>query len=391
MSIIIFIIIIAILIFVHELGHFLFAKKTGMKVEEFSIGFPPRIFSWRRGETLYSINLIPFGGFVKILGENPLDDATEKPLSEHDKKRIFSNKPRWAQALVLFAGVLFNLIFAWIIIVSGFIFGMPVPADYKNDDGSVINSKLIVSSVLVGSPAEIAGLKTADQILSVSTKKTTLDNPETADVINLVSQTKDNESVTVKYDRSGNINTIEILPKTGVVSGGKAIGIAMERVGILKLSFPAAIIEGTKVTYLTTNQTAMGIATLFCGQNKKNRNNPTLIKTIVDCDLRTIFKDRSRLSQIAGPIGIVKMVGNSSELGFGYLISFMAMISINLAVINLLPIPALDGGRILFVLIESIIRRKISANFQLWANGIGFGILILLMILVTVSDIWKLF
>ena len=361
MSIIIFIIILAVLVFVHELGHFLLAKRSGVRVDEFSVGFPPRLFSWKRGETLYSLNLIPFGGYVKIFGENP----DEESMTGTDSSRGLVNKPRHIQALVLVGGIAFNILFAWLLISISLTSGykMPVGAEGYN----VENAKITVLSVVDNSPAAKAGIKTGDEILSLNegTKKVIPQNVE--DVQNFIVTSKD--GIQIEYDHKGKIATTTVTPALGVVgSSNKAIGIQMSKVGEVRLPFYKAIWEGGRITATTTWQTLVQLLSFF-GQ---------------------AFRGKADISQVSGPVGIAGLVGDASQFGFIYLLGFTAFISINLAVINLLPFPALDGGRLFFLAIEAIIRRPISPKFLNAVNAIGFILLMSLMLIVTYHDIVKL-
>jgi len=363
MSILIFIIILAVLIFVHELGHFITAKKAGIRVDEFGIGFPPKILTlFKMGETSYTLNLIPFGGFVKIFGENPDDESISGP----DKSRSFVNKPKSIQILVLAAGVLFNIIFAWLLLSSGFIFGIPAPAGYS-DTVAIENPKLLITGVSQGSPASSAQLKSGDEILSLSTGKVTLEKLSPESVKEFIVN-HDTEELTLNY-RRGNIESEVLLtPASGILGNQRAIGISMDIVGILKLPLHLALWEGARTTYAITKATTIGLG-MFVYQ---------------------AFMGNSDLSQITGPVGIVGIVGDITQLGFIYLVSFTALISINLAVINLIPFPALDGGRILFVIIEAIKGSRINPKVANTLNSIGFALLIVLMIVVTYNDIFNL-
>ena len=167
MAILIFIVILAVLIVVHEFGHFIVAKKSGIKVSEFGIGFPPKIWGVQKGETLYSINAIPFGGFVRIHGETPDEDSANGP----DKGRSITNKPRPIQIAVLIAGVTFNVIFAWILISIGFLNGLPTPADGYTGPGTIENVQTVITAVSPDSPALKAGVKVGDTILNISSGK----------------------------------------------------------------------------------------------------------------------------------------------------------------------------------------------------------------------------
>lgn len=390
MSVIIFIIILAVLILVHEFGHFIVAIKSGIKVSEFGIGFPPRIkklFRWK--ETDFTLNWIPFGGFVKIFGENP----DEESISGPDSTRSFVNKPKWIQALVLVAGVSFNIIFAWLLISAGFMSGLPTPVDYDGA-GTVENARVVITSVSKDSPAQKANLKTGDIIVSVSTMsassqagnttsgKNILSAPLTpknvSDFIKNVGDTKEAKAksdekadakIDIVYTRGETELHTSVTPVAGIIADYKAIGISMDLIGTLRLPFYQAFWEGAKTTVSLLRAIVVGLYGF----------------------LHDIILGRGGFSQVTGPIGIVGMVGDVSHLGFIFVLSFTAFISLNLAVINLLPFPALDGGRLLFVLIEAIRRKPISARVANTCNGIGFALLILLMVAVTVHDVIKLF
>jgi regulator of sigma E protease len=356
MTIIIFIIVLAILIFVHELGHFLVAKACGIRVDAFALGFGPKIISKKVGEVLYSINLIPFGGYVKIFGENPDDES----INGEDKSRSFVHKPKLQQIAVLFAGILFNFIFAWLLLTIAFSSGVPASVDsYPEYKDQMKDSHIVITYVNALSPAEKSGIKAGDIILGVNS---------TEELQNKINNSGTN-GVTLDYSRNGVESKATIIAEKGIVEGKYAIGIAMDNVSTLKLPVHKAIIEGTRFTLHMITATFTGIYDLING----------------------MFHGTSRLSSVTGPIGIAGLIGDAARLGFTYLIMFTAIISINLGVLNLIPFPALDGGRILFVIIEAVIRRPIKPVIANTINSIGFGLLILLMIVVTYRDILKLF
>lgn len=362
MSVIIFLIILSILVFVHEFGHYITAKKNGIRVDEFAIGFPPRIFSWMRGETKWSLNLIPIGGYVKIFGENPDEDSTVGP----DSSRSFVNKPKHIQALVLSAGILFNLIFAWLLITLGFIFGFPVPvSDYPAE--YIHDTSLVVIATIAESPATTAGVKSGDRIEKVSSVGQELREftpPAFSDFI----ASHGDQKIELTLRRDKDVRTVEVTPLAGVLSDRPAIGVSIDTVGTLKLPFFKALIQGTQTTLALIQETIIGLG-IF----------------IFDA-----VRGQGDFSQVSGPVGIAGLVGGVAELGFMYLISLTAFISINLAVINLIPFPALDGGRILFVLIEKIKGTPISPKVANTLNGVGFLLLLLLMVVVTWNDVAKL-
>lgn len=361
MSIILFIIILALLILVHELGHFIAAKKSGVRVDEFGIGFPPRIFSKKYGETVYSLNLFPVGGFVKIFGENPDKESTEGT----DSKRSLVHKSKLIQAWVISAGVIFNLLLAWVLVSGGLMFGMPFSVDDSAYGARVQNPKLTITQVMSKSPAEVAGIKGGDHIVGLVSGTQKLQNPTISATQKFISE---HDELELTYVRGGETILTMVRPRDGIVGGRRAIGISMDMVGTLTLNPIEALYAGALTTASLTGATVLGIFDFF---------HQALI-------------GKGDLSQVSGPVGIVGIVGDASALGFAHIISLMAIISINLAVLNLLPLPALDGGRLFFILIEIIKRSPINPNITNTANGIGFILLILLMVVVTYHDIVKL-
>jgi len=370
MNIILFLLIIGVLVLVHEFGHFIVAKKSGIRVDEFAIGFPPKLFSWKRGETRYALNLIPFGGYVKIFGENPDQDSLQGP----DKKRSFVHKPRYIQAAVLVAGVMMNVLFAWVLFSVAIMIGLPAPSGYAGDK-QLVDSKTAVVAVFPDTPAEKVGLKTGDAILSIAVLDQ--NGAVTKDII----QNGGSEAVQkfigshgeaplkLTLSRKNEIKELIATPVTGLVEGRAALGISLGQVGILKLPFFESFIEGAKISYYMLGTIAVGLYEL----------------------VKSGIMGQGDFSQVSGPVGIVGMVGEAQAVSFTYLLSFVAMISLNLAVINLLPFPALDGGRLLFVALEGITRRKIKPQIANALNIGGFAVLMLLMVVVTYQDILKLF
>ncbi|MBT3282595.1 hypothetical protein HON59_01050 [bacterium] len=370
MSIIIFIIVLVVLILVHEFGHFISAKKSGIRVDEFGIGFPPRIFGKKIGETTYSLNWIPFGGFVKIFGENP----DEESISGPDSKRSFVNKKRRIQALVIVAGVVFNMLLAIILFSAGFLIGMPVSDNDPLivDKGyEITNSALTVISVLNESPAMEGGLKAGDELLGVATRSEAVEVLD-ADTVSEFIASHGGEEIAFVYERNSEVLLAEVVPESGIVDDDierAAIGTLLGTVGTLKLPIHKAIIEGVVLTGEMTVLIAVGLGGFIV----------------------SAFTLSADLSQVAGPVGIVGLVGDAAALGLIALLNFTAIISIHLAIINLLPFPALDGGRLVVIAIEAIKKSAIKPKIVNTVNGIGFVLLILLMLVVTYSDIIKLF
>lgn len=362
MSIIIFLLVLAILIFVHELGHFLVAKKFGIRVDEFAIGFPPRIWSKKYGETTYAINSIPFGGYVKIFGENPDEESMKGP----DSARSFVNAGKLKQATVLVSGITFNILFAWTVLSISFMSGLTTSV--RDSYASYVkNPHVIVIGVQADSPAKLAGFAGGEAIISLEADGNKIVTANMEEVRDFIS--KSNGPIKIDYRLGNEMKTATVTASEGLIEERKAIGIAMDTVGTVKLPVHRALFEGGKLTGATIKNVAIG-----------------LYHFIFDA-----FRGKADFSQVTGPVGIVGLVGEASTLGIVYLMSFAAFISINLAVINIIPFPALDGGRLLFVAIEAMRRRAISPKIANALNGIGFALLILLMLVVTYKDIVKMF
>ncbi|MCX6716757.1 MAG: site-2 protease family protein [Candidatus Taylorbacteria bacterium] len=370
---IIFIIVLAVLILVHEFGHFIIAKKSGIRVDEFGLGFPPKIVGKKFGETEYTLNWIPFGGFVKIFGETP-DDEAEKGA---DSSRSLINKNRWIQAAVLVGGVLFNFLFAWLLISISFFSGVNASSeDYAKYSDKFTDTGVILASVVAGTPAADAGLKLDDIIKDVrfatesTSTKALSDGPLNSKKI--MAMTVKGQPLLFTVVRAGQSTTTLVTPKKGIIendSGKYAVGILMADYGRLSLPLHLAIYEGGMSTVHYIKLVALGLVE-FIGQ---------------------AIVGKANYSAVSGPVGIAGYVGDAARAGFSNLLMFTAIISINLGVINFFPIPALDGGRLLFVLIEGISRKKIPFKVANTLNTVFFVLLLLLMAVVTYKDILKLF
>jgi len=356
MAILIFIIVLSALVLVHEVGHFVVAKYFGIRVDEFGLGYPPRakkIFSWRG--TDFTLNWLPFGGFVKIFGESYDETPSSKTALPNDS---FQHKNRGIQSAVLVAGVTANFIFAWVLISIGFMIGMPAPAGLSLP---ITDARTIITEVVPNSPAQLAGLKSGDIVSLIDDS-----NPSVDRIVEFINGSVGPIDLIISRGEESFIKTVT--PETGIVEGRRAIGIGMDTVGIAKLAFGPSIIQGFKFTTELTKLTTIALGTF-------------VLKA---------FIGQADLSQVTGPVGLVGIVGDASSLGLVYLISLTALISINLAIINLFPFPALDGGRLLFVLIEAVRRKSISTKVFNAVNNVGFGLLIILMIVVTFRDVVRL-
>ncbi len=345
LTFIIFILVLSVLIFAHELGHFLVAKRAGIRVEKFAIGFGPSIIGFEKGETFYSLNLIPFGGYVKMYGEE-----TQEKLPGS-----FASKSVGARASVVSAGVIFNLILAFLFLSLVYMVGAPVAVD-EGERGNIT-----ILEAQAGSPAEKAGLKTGDQILRLSFGEDVLEVKTVTEVQDFISA-HENKEINIEYLRGEEVLKTSATPSP-------ILGIAMDKIAVVSYPIHKAIWEGLKETVLLTVMMVKMFGVL-----------------IVD-----IFKGGDMAAQVSGPVGIFSLVGQAAVFGFIYLLRFTALLSINLAILNMIPIPALDGGHLLFLAIEKIKRSPVSQKVMQTANLIGFALLILLMVLVTYNDIAKIF
>lgn len=363
MTILLFVLVLVALIVVHEFGHFVVAKLSGMRVDEFGLGYPPKAWGKKFGETEYTLNWLPFGGFVKIHGEDPEEGKDPDP-------RAFTAKPRILQALVLVAGIGMNLLFAWILLTATLALGT-TRALSSDEITKAPDAQLAVASVLPGSPAALAGLMPGDVIVSTEGPGGVYTGPDPKLFTALVVEDGAGLPMVLSIKHGDEIKTASVTPATGVIAANPerlALGIGLATIGTVKVPLLEAPIEGAELTWQLTKDTAVALVHFFGS-------------------LATFTAD---LSQVAGPVGIAGAVGTASSDGIASLLALTALISINLALINLLPIPALDGGRLFFVIIEAITRRPIKPSFANAVNTIGFGLLILLMVVVTASDIFKI-
>lgn len=354
-TIIIFLLVLGVIVFVHELGHFSTAKYFGVKVDEFGLGFPPKIVGRKKGETEYTLNWIPLGGFVKIVGED--GENREDP-------RSFGAKPAWQRITILAAGVAMNFLLAIVIFSGIFMAGFPTDvSEFTSDQlpqGTV--SHIQVTAVTAGSAAEEAGIALMDNILEA-------DGNELQEVADLQDFAKahPNQNVTLTIDRQGKVSEKEISVRANDAGQG-TIGISIAKVATI--SYPP--LESIKQGFAHTINLTLAIFDY-------------LYTTV-----RDLVYTGSTTAEVSGPVGMVTMTNQVAQLGIITLLNFIALISINLGIINILPLPALDGGRIMFVLIEKIKGSPVSQKFEAEVHSLGFMLLMLLMAIVTLQDLAKL-
>lgn len=354
LTILVFILILGLLVFVHELGHFVMAKRAGMRVDEFGFGFPPRLVGFRRGETIYSINWIPLGGFVKIAGE---EGASDDP-------RAFANGTFGHRLAVLLAGVSMNFILGWFLLFLGFAaLGTPIEIAEGANIGNarLTEEKITIIAVEPNSPAEHSGFKHGDVILSVDGRKFT-------DISEMISYTKSRtgQKVTYELQRGKQILERDVNPRENPPEGSGPVGFAPAK--IANATYP--VWEALELSVKSFVGKTLGIFTAFGRLFQR------------------LFSTGQIVEGLSGPVGIAVLTQDFFRLGLVYLVQFTAILTINLAIINAVPFPALDGGRVLFLIIEKFRGQK-SLRFEQLANAIGFVLLILLMALVTFRDIGK--
>lgn len=366
MSILIFFAVLFLLILVHEWGHFIVAKKTGMRVDEFGIGFPPRLFGIKKGETEYTFNALPIGGFVRIYGENAVDAAADAAVGTAPEGS-FTSKSKWAQAAVLVAGVTMNILLAWVLLTAAFMIGVPTQVT-EEDAGP--NASLTIQGVLEDGPAAAAELPLGVTVKSISNGELTIEKPLPSEFSDFIAA-HPNDALTLMYSQDEVSNEVTLTPATNIIPDSPerpVIGVSLALVETEQQDVLLALVQAAERTGQLLVAITVGLTSL-----------------IVDT-----FTGTADYSQIAGPVGIVGLVGDAAAIGIVTLMTFTAVISLNLAVINMLPFPALDGGRLLFVAIEALFRRPINPVWVARLNGLGFVLLLLLMVVVTYNDIAKL-
>lgn len=371
-AILLFVIILLVLVTVHEFGHFIVAKLTNMRVDEFAFGFPPRLFSKKVGETTYSLNALPLGGYVSIWGEN--GESADSVLGtgiynlHNDPKRnprAFGNRPWWAQLLVLVAGVTMNMILAWFIFI-GISYGNITVSTEDAVYGSLVKSaSLMVVDAAEESPAYKAGIVVGSTLLKVKSGNAVA-NISTPESLVAFIGAHPNDAFFISFKSpDGVIKDTTISSVYGIVPDKKVIGISVENVGTVHTTMTQAFTIGTARTVEMTKMTFGGLTALA----------------------KSVMGGESVLSSLSGPVGIARIVGKTSSYGYVAVLTLVAVLSINLAIFNILPLPALDGGRMIVVVIETVTKKKIPFKYYSWANIIGFSLLMLLLVIVTVHDI----
>jgi regulator of sigma E protease len=353
-------VLLGVLIFVHELGHFIFAKLLGVKVLKFSMGFGPRIMGFKSKETEYIISALPFGGYVKMLGEEP-----GEMLTEEEKAISFSGQRIWKRALIAVAGPSFNVLLAYVIFVLFLSIGLPVNIPKLEN----ITPK--IGMVLPGSPAERAGIKPGDEVVEIDGRPVVT----WFDLISVVSE-KSGKPLNIKVKRDSTIVSMTVTPESVKEKTPEGQVITIGRIGVQKAG------NGMPFHSITAQNPATA---LFRGIEATYRWCWFIGDTIVQL-LSGAFSAKT----VGGPIAIVQESGRAAALGILSYLMFMAIISANLAILNLLPIPILDGGHLLFLGIEAVRGKPLSEQTQGMLQRIGLAILLGIMIFALQNDIMRL-
>ncbi|MBM3250775.1 MAG: site-2 protease family protein [Candidatus Nealsonbacteria bacterium] len=364
LTIIVFLFILGFLILTHEFGHFIVAKKSGIRIEEFGIGFPPRIWGKKKGETVYSINLIPFGGFVKLYGE---DEVDKKYLRD---PQSFSAKPIWVKLLVIIAGVAMNfllasLIFYFLLAVSGFVSQQFLVFDYQFPLGRQKNFPLVLA-IEDGSPAVEIGIKPGNVIISGNGARFR----SIEEFISFVDEKKgENILLKVRDFKSQEIREVSVVPRISFPEGEGPLGVRLGEVAELRYE---NFFEKTLAGFLHSLNFAHYSISAFGHLIKLSFQEETI---------------KPLSSSVVGPVGILAITKITLKEGIIALLNLMALISLALAVVNIFPFPALDGGRLIFIGLEGLTGKKIPLEVEKNINLIGFVLLILLLILISYKDI----
>ncbi|MCL4200806.1 RIP metalloprotease RseP [Patescibacteria group bacterium] len=359
-----FLVILTVLVLIHELGHFMMARWIGVRVEEFGLGLPPRIWGKKFGNTIYSLNWLPIGGFVRLAGE---DDASSGQLSKIKGKlrpdqrqklgEYFWARSKKERSVILAAGVIMNFILAVGITAALLVSGVKEPSGIVR-----------VERIVAGSPAEKAGFQLNDTLVSIAVRdQTPMKLTTPAELIAFVNEEKGNE-VTLHVVRDGQDMSITVTPRKEVPPGEGPLGVAISDLETHKYTLAEAPGKAFMINIMRAKEMLVSLGST----------------------LWRLVTLRAPEADVAGPIGIAQVTGQAVKFGWQAVLEFASILSLNLAVLNILPIPALDGGRLAFVFLEKILGRRAHPAFEKSTHQIGMIILLGLVLLVSINDILRL-
>ncbi|HNP75121.1 MAG TPA: M50 family metallopeptidase [bacterium] len=367
-TIFIFAVVLSVMVFAHEFGHFWTARRFGVKVEEFGFGLPPRIIGFQRinkrwrviwgnrltvdkEPTIYSVNWIPVGGFVKIKGQ----DGEQAEMTDS-----FGHKKIWQRVIILVAGVIMNVFLCMVLLTWGFKLGLPAVLEGEPQGAKITGRNIQVVQVLPDLPAQQAGIRVGDIIIAA-------DGQPLADIGSSQQYLSDKADQTVNFLIRRGEEELSYDIKITEFDGNTGIGVALAETAIVSYSWPWAIIQGVKSTFIWLAAIVIAFYNL----------------------IKNLIFGLPTGADVAGPVGIAVLTGQFAELGFVYLLQFMALLSLNLAIVNILPFPALDGGRVVFLLLEKIRGRAVKREWENLIHNIGFILLMVLVLWLTLSDVLK--
>lgn len=356
-----FIVVLGGLVLIHELGHFVAAKLFGVGVDEFGIGFPPRLASVKRGDTVYSLNWIPLGGFVKVRGVVGGDQADGIPnVMERDH---FMSRPLWQRATILFAGIAMNFILTIALFTVGYSVGMPSLTQDIPAGASISQAAVTVVDISADAPAKTEGLAVGDVIRTINGSQI----KTVADIRAQLAQATTATPLTVTVDRT--LVPLQITPIQ--LSGTTTLGIGAYFVesGLMRLPVGQALVYSTQQTWSFTIQTVQALGGVVA----------------------QLFQHGTVNEAVSGPIGVASLTYQATQLGWIYVLQLAAILSLNLAIFNVLPFPALDGGRLLFVVIEFFQRKPVNQKIEAVIHNIGFITLLAIILAVTIKDLLHIF
>lgn len=345
------------LLALHEFGHFILAKRFGVKVEEFGIGYPPRLWGKKIGETIYSLNLLPFGAFVRLPGE----------IGKAGDSQSFSAQPVSKRALIAFAGVLsFWLIAA---ILFSIVFGLGAPLAIGDEENSGLKGlKVQITGIAAHSPAQVAGMKSGDTIKQFTINNQQLTINKVKELQELTEQYKGQE-VILTIERGKETFDVKLVPRVSPPKGEGPMGIGLVRTAIKSYPWYQAPWQGITATINLTGAIIQGYWQAIAN----------------------LFKGLPAEGELVGPVGIFHLFTQAFQMGVNYFLNFVGMIAIYIAIFNILPIPSVDGGKLLFLGIEAARKKPLSEKIEQNVTAICFGFLIILMVLVTIKDIARIF
>lgn len=351
-----FLVILTILVLIHELGHFMMARWIGVRVEEFGLGLPPRIWGKKFGNTIYSLNWLPIGGFVRLAGEDEEGEKKSRAKGTNIREYFWARSKK-ERSVILAAGVIMNFILAVGITAALLVSGVKEPS-----------GKVRVERIIAGSPAEKAGFQLNDTLVSIdSESKDVLKLTTPSELIAFVNEEKGNE-VTLQVIRDGKEMIITVTPRKEVPPGEGPLGVAISDLETHKYSLAEAPGKAFMINVMRAKEMLVSLGST----------------------LWRLVTLRAPEADVAGPIGIAQVTGQAVKFGWQAVLEFASILSLNLAVLNILPIPALDGGRLAFVFLEKILGRRAHPAFEKSTHQIGMIILLGLVLLVSINDILRL-